>query len=417
MIASRAALRFAVATLPVLLPALAAPVRAATERPLQSVVKALQPVSGAGDVTFIVGGDNRPTAKGAPTPRVVKTIFDEIGLVRPDFVLWSGDTVYGYCDTRAELEGEYNAFIDLATRGAVPLFNAPGNHEIHSDQKNCPSSPEASTPAPELCGPPSPHCSEEVFEQRFGKLYGSFDYAGAHFISLDTDFPVHEDEISGKQLEWLQKDLELNKSARAIFVFCHTEFHSAPMIDPNKSHPPLKNAAELRALFKNYPVKAVFAGHEHIFWREPTEPGSTAYFVAGGAGAPLYAPPDHGGYSHYILVRLTADNQATYEVIEPGRLYVEPAAGTPTEARLWIVNSTDIGPLNLHGVETEVPASLGACGELTASASLPKRDGTTFSLPLSIASCTPGTIVNKLRLKVEGMPAGTSLPVVIRRKG
>lgn len=412
MIASRAVLRFAFATLPLLLPALATPLRAATERPLQSVVTALQPVAGAGGITFIVGGDNRPTAKGAPMPRVVKTIFDEIGLVRPDFVLWSGDTVYGYCDTRAELEGEYNAFLDLATRGAVPLFNAPGNHEIHSGQ-SCPP-PASTAPAPELCGPP---CSEEVFEQRFGKLYGSFDYAGAHFISLDTDVPDHEDEISGKQLEWLQKDLELNKGARAIFVFCHTEFQSAPMIDPNKSHPPIKNAAELRALFKNYPVKAVFAGHEHIFWREPVGPDGIAYFVAGGSGAPLYAPPDHGGYSHYILVRLTADNKPSYEVIEPGRLYVEPAAGTATEARLWIVNSTDIGPLNLHGIETEVPASLGACGELTASAALPKRDGTTVSLPLSIASCTPGTIVNKLRLKAEGMPAGTSMPVVIKRKG
>jgi hypothetical protein len=340
---------------------------------------------------------------------VLKTIFDEIGFVRPDFVLWSGDTVYGYCDTRAELDGEYNAFLDLAARGAVPLFNAPGNHEIHSGQ-TCPSPP----PAAELCGPP---CSEDVFAQRFGELYGSFDYAGAHFISLDTDVPDHEDEISGKQLEWLQKDLELNKGARAIFIFCHTEFHSAPLIDPKKSHTPIKNAAELQAIFKKYPVKGVFAGHEHLFWREPAEKhDGIAYFVAGGAGAPLYAPPERGGYTHYILVRLGADNQVTYDVIEPGRLYAEPAAGTATEARLWIVNSTDIGPLNLNGIETEVPASLGACGELTASASLPKRDGSVLSVPLSIASCTPGTLVYKLRLKAEGMPAGTSMPVVIRRK-
>jgi hypothetical protein len=107
----------------------------------------------------------------------------------------------------------------------------------------------------------------------------------------------------------------------------------------------------------------------------------------------------------------------SYDVIEPGRLYVEPAAGTPTEARLWIVNSTDIGPLNLNGVETEVSASLGACGELAASASLQKRDGSVLTVPLTITSCTPGTMSLKLRLKAEGMPAGTSMPVVIRRKG
>ena len=139
MTVNRVVLCCAVAILPALL-SLAAPLPAATERPLQSVVSALQPASGAGNITFIVGGDNRPTGKGAPIPRVLKTIFDEIALVRPDFVLWSGDTVYGYCDTRAELEGEYNAFLDLAIRGAVPLFNAPGNHEIHSGQ-TCPPPP------------------------------------------------------------------------------------------------------------------------------------------------------------------------------------------------------------------------------------------------------------------------------------
>src|SRR6201999_1806919 len=101
MIGSKAVLRFAVAALPLLLPALGAPLRAATERPLQSVVAPLPPDAGAGDGAFIVGGDNRATAQGAPMPRVVRTIFDEIGLVRPDFALWSGDTVYGYCDTRA----------------------------------------------------------------------------------------------------------------------------------------------------------------------------------------------------------------------------------------------------------------------------------------------------------------------------
>jgi hypothetical protein len=283
MIASRAVLRFAriariariagiagiaAVILPLLVLAAPAPVRAATERPLQSVVTAFPPAAtgttgGTNAVTFIVGGDNRPTAKGAPIPRVLRTIFDEIGLVRPDFVLWSGDTVYGYCDTRAELEGEYNAFLDLAARGGVPLFNSPGNHEIHSGQ-TCPPAAALPASAPELCGPP---CSEEVFEQRFGKLYGSFDYAGAHFISLDTDVPDHEDEISGDQLKWLKDDLELNKKARAIFIFCHTEFHSAPLIDPKKSHAPIKNAAELQAIFKKYPVKGVFAGHEHLFWR------------------------------------------------------------------------------------------------------------------------------------------------------
>jgi len=415
MIGTRVVLRGASALLSLLsLTLLApAPASAAADRKLQSAVAPLPPDSGSGDLTFVVAGDNRPTAKGAPMPRVVRTIFDEIALVRPAFVLWSGDTVYGYCDTGEELLGEYNAFFGLAVRGGVPLFNAPGNHEIHGDQKNCPAPP----PGSELCAPP---CSEEVFGQRFGPLYGSFDYAGAHFIALDTEVPNEGDAILGKQLEWLQKDLEANKTARAIFLFSHTPFFRSPNIDPDKKHDPITNSEALRKIFRQYPVKAVFSGHEHLFCCEPAETSDgITYFVAGGAGAPLYAPPQRGGFSHYMIVRLRGE-KVTYDVIEPGHLYVEPAAGTPTEARFWIVNSNDIvkesGPLTLRGVETEVPASLGGCGELTASAELKKRDGSVLTVPMTITACTPGTLVHKLRLTAEGMPAGTSLPVVVRHK-
>ena len=68
----------------------------------------VSPVS-SGDFVFVVAGDNRPTAKGAPLPHVLKTIFSEIRVIQPDFVLWTGDTVYGYDDTPAELRAEYEA--------------------------------------------------------------------------------------------------------------------------------------------------------------------------------------------------------------------------------------------------------------------------------------------------------------------
>ena len=412
MIGNRGALRFAVAILPVLLGA-AAPLaggdRAAAPERRQSRSRRS---SGTGDLTFIVGGDNRPTAKGAPMPRVAGTIFDEIALVRPAFVLWSGDTVYGYCDTRAELEGEYDAFLALAKRGAVPLFNAPGNHEIHHPQ-TCPPPPAGT----ELCGAP---CSEQLFERSFGRLYGSFDAAGAHFISLDTDVPGTPDEISGDQLAWLKQDLEANRAARAIFIFCHTEFYSSPKIDPpqGQNHPAIFDRVALHELFRRYPVKAVFAGHEHLYWREPAEThDGIEYFVAGGGGAPLYASPDRGGFSHYILVRL-AGNRVSYDVIEPGHLYVEPAAEKDGEGKLWIVNSNDVGPLALDGIETEVPARLGPCDDLQPTTDFKGRDGK--PVVLTKLSCTPGKSVHQLRLRAEGVPAGASVPVevrVVRRKG
>jgi len=78
-----------------------------------------------GDVIFVVAGDNRPTGPGAPLPRVLKTIFREIRLIRPDLVLWTGDTVFGYTDNCDQLKAEYDDFIELAKRADVPIFNAP----------------------------------------------------------------------------------------------------------------------------------------------------------------------------------------------------------------------------------------------------------------------------------------------------
>jgi hypothetical protein len=117
----------------------------------------------------VVAGDNRPTTQHAPSPRVLETIFSEIRLIRPDFLLWTGETVYGYGNSPEELRKECSAFLSHAKRAAVPIFNAPGNHEIHGDKP---------------CNDPDP---ERQFKNHFGNTYGSFDYRGAHFIALDTE--------------------------------------------------------------------------------------------------------------------------------------------------------------------------------------------------------------------------------------
>lgn len=391
---------------------LAAPLAAATDRPLKSFPDApLKEAAAGAEVLFVVSGDNRPTAQGAPLPPVLKTIFAEIGLIRPDFVIWTGDTVYGYCDSREELEQEFQAFAAAAKpiAGIVPLFNAPGNHEIHS-QQTC------AAPVDKLCAAP---CSEDVFRSHFGQLYGSFDYAGAHFIALDTDVPGGADEISGDQLAWLKRDLESNKGARAIFVFTHTEFYSSPQIDPpaGTSHPAVANRWELQDLFRRYPVKAVFSGHEHLYYREPGEQhDGIEYFVAGGAGAPLYASPDRGGFSHYLVVRLVGD-KVSYDVIEPGRLSLEAAPAVKDEARLWIVNSNDmVQPLPLHGIEIESPLKPARCEGLIASAATRKRDAWVPLDGVAIDGCavTGGTL--RLHVKVPPLPQGSVL-VTVRRQG
>jgi 3',5'-cyclic AMP phosphodiesterase CpdA len=370
--------------------------------PIKSINGKLVSPAASGDFVFVVAGDNRPTAKGAPSPRVLETIFSEIRIIQPDLVLWSGDTIYGYGDTPEELQSEYSGFLARAKRADVPIFNVPGNHEIH------PQKP---------CSDPDP---EQQFKNHFGNLYGSFDYRGAHFIALDTEECGHTTPdgkvqvVDGAQLDWLKQDLEANKAARAMFVFFHTEVTPASNDEDSSNHKALGNSDELRTLFKAYPVKAVFQGHEHVYYGTVVD--GIQYFVAGGAGAPLYAPPEKGGFSHYLVVEVTGDN-VNVKVVEPGHLYVEAGKSTSAAERsLWIVNSTDMA-LPVRRVETSVPLSLGTCAELVAESRLTTWNGKAIPVPVSIAKCVTSGKKRALTIAVTGdVPRRSSVPIVVHKQ-
>ncbi|HEV8431928.1 MAG TPA: metallophosphoesterase, partial [Thermoanaerobaculia bacterium] len=327
-----------------------------------------------GDFVFVVAGDNRPTTHGAPYPRVFDTVLSEIRVIQPALVLWTGDTVYGYGDKdRAELANEYATFLRKAANADVPIFNAPGNHEVHPNITPCDK--------PDVC--------EEEFKAHFGDLYGSFDYRGVHFIALDTEEIGHEEVVDGKktavqivdgdQLKWLKEDLEAHKNARAIFAFFHTELTPAPNDEDGNGHPPLGNASDIRSLFAKYHVKAVFQGHEHLLYApDPKTTEGVRYFVAGGAGAPMYARPENGGVSSYIVVEMKGSD-ATFNIVEPGRFYVQGAGDV-----VWLINSNDV-EIPARRIEATVPAAVGKCGALAFDQTLAKK----FDGEIREVSCKP----------------------------
>src|SRR5450759_901467 len=361
----------------------------AESRPIRCLGRAPSLADGA-DLLFAVGGDNRPTGKRAPTPRVLSTIFSEVGLIRPDLVLWTGDAVYGYGDTAAELSAEYDRFEHAWRASGVALYDVPGNHEIHRRDKD-------------PCGD---RRSEEEFERRFGALYGSFDAGDVHFIALDTEVNCREDSIDGQQRAWLEADLEAHRDARAIFVFSHTEFFSSPLIEPKagQDHPPLEDRDGLHGLFRRYPVRAVFSGHEHLYWHEAHD--GIGYFVAGGGGAPFYASPDRGGFAHYLLVRVSG-KEVAYTLIEPGKLFFEKAA----DGRWWVVNGND-QDIPLSGIEISAQA---ACAAIEVETQLTTLDGDPVPVASAVLSCTRSKGRSRVRIGMT-VPKRTSVPILLRRR-
>ncbi|MEA3208230.1 MAG: hypothetical protein QOE70_1287 [Chthoniobacter sp.] len=296
---------------------------AETRQPLPPLSRASKPILDSdAEFTFAVMGDCRATLPTTPLPRVFHDIVRDMALLRPAFVLFAGDAIYGYGQTRQYLLNEYDRFRAAVAPAGIPFFNAPGNHEMQSE----PTAVEALKAAGQA-------------------LYGSFDIGRYHFIALNTDEVNLEQRVTGPQFEWLKADLELNKGAAGIFVWMHRPMDSWFRDDFN---PDDRDA--LRGLFKKYPVKAVFAAHDHYF--DTGEHDGIRYFTSGGAGAPVYAEPPKGGFAHYILVSVSPEAIA-YTVVAPNFIDVAYTAGNDgiepvTKARVMNMTASDLLARNLE---------------------------------------------------------------------
>ncbi len=290
--------------------------------------------------TFILGGDNRSAGHGTPMPPALGQICREIGLIHPSFVLWTGDVIEGYSDTVPEANAEYDTFLQSAALCGVPLFNAPGNHEFSLDAKLLP-----------------------VYEQRIGPLYGSFDYGSSHFIALNSTAVQPNGSFVGGTLDdaqwaWLQADLEANKLAKNIFVMLHHYVFGPPDPDTPKSDTGFSNPPDrdrLHALMVKYGVRAVFCGHNHLYWHAKKD--GVDYYISGGSGAPLDATPDKGGYLHYVLFTVDGTNLAP-QVLQPWHLETDYPEGDHKGAqteRVWLTNTNNF-PVTAHGVQLHLAA-------------------------------------------------------------
>lgn len=301
--------------------------QASRQRTLRPITRETQHAAASEtSFTFAVSGDSRPTLPNCGFPAVTHRLFAELRLLRPAFVLYTGDFMWGYNGSRQEWLNDIDRFRALADTLDVPLYNVPGNHEMQSD-------PDAI----------------QVLQDKGHDLYGSFDVGPYHFIAVNTDEFCLEGRVHGEQLEWLQADLEAHRDAAGIFVIMHRPMYSWFQGDFNPD-----DQAMLRDLFSSYPVRAVFAAHDHFFNQE--EHAGVEYMTVAGAGSPMYAQPTRGGFAHYVLVTVGPEG-AEYNVVEPGRLDVDYVAGNDGIEPLSIArvaNTTD-RDLLLRNLEFRVP--------------------------------------------------------------
>ena len=101
------------------------------------------------------------------------------------------------------------------------------------------------------------------------------------FIIVDSMGPY---EPGSPQYVWLERELA---RARQTTVSTFVMFHEGPFsVGPHGSTPEAQQY--LHPLFVRYHPRAVFCGHDHLYYRT-TRDGVT-YIVSGGGGAPPYRP-------------------------------------------------------------------------------------------------------------------------------
>ncbi|MBC7187381.1 MAG: metallophosphoesterase [Calditrichaeota bacterium] len=228
------------------------------------------------ELRFAVLGDNRPGTRTARQPYVHKLLLKELKARKPIAVLNTGDIIVGGTDDSLTLRRMFEEFMKTVSPLEVPLHVAPGNH----DYFNRPS--------------------RALFAEMVGKPYYSMDYGSCHFVILCSEEEGHVSRLSREQFLWLKRDLEAHRQMPHLFVFVHRPLypvgpHAGDSFDKYPAH-----RDSLAALFLEHGVDIVFVGHEHLY--HDATYGGLRQVITGGAGAPLYAPPDSGGYFHFIMV-------------------------------------------------------------------------------------------------------------------
>lgn len=166
---------------------------------------------------------------------------EKINMLKPDFVVITGDLINLQGDKLQIAEFKR---ITAKISSKIPVYYSPGNHDIGA--------------APTLQ-------DIDLFTADYGPAKFSLKYKNNLFIGLNSCLiksatPVLEQE----QFDWLKKELSENKDVKHIILFCHYPFFiSAPDEADNYSNIPIETRKKYLALFNEYRVSAVFAGHTH----------------------------------------------------------------------------------------------------------------------------------------------------------
>jgi len=232
---------------------------------------------------FAILGDRTGEAR----PGVYEQVWKEMAAEHPAFVVTVGDTIQGGDDAAAAAQWrEVERILDPYRK--IPLYLAPGNHDIWSA------------------------ASERLYRQHAAHPphYG-FDYGPVHFTILDNS---RSDELPAEELAFLESDLKAHAAQPLKFVLMHRPSWLIAVALRNPNFP-------LHQLARKYGVQYVLAGHIHQMLRLELE--GVTYLSMLSSGGHLRASEEYekGWLFGHALVTVAGKTVSAFEIREAGPPY------------------------------------------------------------------------------------------------
>ncbi len=248
---------------------------------------------------FAVIADNRPVKRFGKQPDIFKVFIDMINHSESEFVVMIGDFIFGYSNDYDKVKNAFYNFKSIIDNLNITYYLVPGNHDIWNKE------------------------AYNIYKKIFGKTSYYFKKKGYGFIILNSELDNITDNkyFFPDEYNFLKKTLSALSKEKGIFLFLHRPLWFR--YGREKYGENYKWEMKITPLLKRYPIKAIFAGHEHRYVKS-LKVYNTQYFITGGAGAPIRVSKERGGFYHFLLIDIYKDGTIKYYVVKDnGRIYTD----------------------------------------------------------------------------------------------
>ena len=239
----------------------------------------------AEDFSFILYGDSR--SGHTKHQEVVEQIKLATQEAPARFLIHTGDMVTnGYEEWRWQ-EKFFEPVGDLLAQ--LPIFSAPGNHELNQ------------------------HQYFDYFPPFYENSYYRFQFGQVEFFSLNTNI----DYTPGSpQYIWLESVLERSTAPWKLAFFHHPPYSCATMRKPGD----LNVRQHIVPLLEKYGVQLALLGHDHLYGKTKVING-VQYLTSGGGGSWLYdgrtdSNNVHCSKAYHFVQFWVTDTEITWKAID-----------------------------------------------------------------------------------------------------